>query len=143
MVSINCASCAHENAFAQPHPYHAGFGNQGFLYNDAGNRTLFWSSFDPDYESIVGSIHPWALIPQQQSDLERALANSPSDERWRFSNHARCLKCTAPISGPITETIYFLIYPGSIDADRHGLELALRLSRSRNGGGGRTRTYEG
>lgn len=44
MVTIDCSSCGHKNDFEQPSPFHAGFGNQGFLYNDAGNLTLACSS---------------------------------------------------------------------------------------------------
>ena len=54
MVIITCASCGHENGFARPYPFHAGFSNQGFLYNDDGNLTLVWSSFEPAYEAWVG-----------------------------------------------------------------------------------------
>ena len=135
MVTINCASCRHENDFEQPYPFHAGFGNQGFLYNDAGNLTLVWSSFDPAYEAIVGRLHPWTLTTEQQALLESTLREAPSGGRWRFANPARCLKCANPISGPITETIYYLQYPGSVDTDSNPGERRLKefLSPPRNG----------
>jgi len=117
MVTINCRSCGHKNDFEQPYPFHAGFGNQGFLYNDTGNLTLVWSSFDPAYEAIVGKWHPWTLTTDQQALLESALCEPPSGGRWRFANPARCRKCVNPISGPITETIYYLRYSGSVDTD--------------------------
>lgn len=117
MVAINCSSCGYKNDFEQPFPFHAGFGNQGFLYNDAGNLTLVWSSFDPAYEAIVGKWHPWTLTTEQRSLLESALPEAPSGGRWRFANPARCQKCASPISGPITETIHYLRYPGSVDTD--------------------------
>jgi len=50
---IKYNSCGYENGFVQPYPYHAGFGNQGFLYNDAGNMTLVWSIYDRDYADLV------------------------------------------------------------------------------------------
>ena len=117
MVTVNCPSCEHKNEFEQPHPFHAGFGNQGFLYNDAGNLTLVWCSFDPAYKAIVGEWHPWTLTTEQQTLLEDALLDAPSGGRWRFANPARCPKCMNPISGPITKTIYYFRYPGSVDTD--------------------------
>jgi len=117
MVTINCPSCRHKNDFEQPYPFHAGFGNQGFLYNDAGTLTLVWSSFDPAYEAIVGKRHPWTLSSEQQALLERVLCEAPFGGWWRFANPARCFKCASPISGPITETIYYLRYSGSVDTD--------------------------
>jgi hypothetical protein len=91
--------------FEQPYRYHAGFGNEGFLYNDAGNLTLAWSSFGPAYEAIVGKWHPWTLTTEQQALLESMLHEAPAGGTWRFANPARCLKCASPISGPITKTI--------------------------------------
>jgi hypothetical protein len=126
MVTITCASCGHPNHFEQPYPFHAGFGNQGFLYNDAGNLTLVWSSFDPAYEAIVGKLHPWSLTMEQRALLEGALRDAPTGGRWRFVNPARCLKCANAISGPITETIYYLRFPGSVDADSESEEPRLK-----------------
>jgi hypothetical protein len=125
MITVSCPLCGHHNEFDQPYMIHAGFGDQGFLYNDAGNLTLTWSSFDPAYEAIVGEHHPWALSAEQQALLEAALFEAPSGGRWRFANHARCLKCKGPISGPITETIYYLRYPGSFDTDNNPGEYRL------------------
>lgn len=118
MLTIKCKVCGHENAFDQPYAYHAGFGNEGFLYNNAGNLTLVWSSFDPAYEATVGQRkHPWTLTADDQTLFELALSPAPSGGRWRFANPARCANCASPISGPITETIYYLRYPGSIITD--------------------------
>lgn len=117
MVTISCTSCGHGNEFDQPYPYHAGFGNQGFLYNDEGNLTLVWSSFDPAYEAVVGKKHPWALAAEERVTFEDALRPAPAGGAWQFANPARCLKCSRAISGPITETIYHLIYPNSVVTD--------------------------
>ena len=115
-VVIECTKCGHKNVFGQPHPYHAGFGNQGFLYNEKGNRTLIWSSFDPDYERIVGHCHPWMLTTEQQERLEQTLL--PDDGgRWLFVNPARCESCQATISEPMIKNIYYLEYNGSINLD--------------------------
>jgi len=117
---VTCPKCGHENVFNQPYKYHAGFGNQGFLYNDAGNCTLTWGSYDPDYIAIVGQVHPWTLGPKSQRKLEAALKPSPKGDRWLFSNPARCLKCSHPISQPITGDIYYLEYAGSVDVEPTG-----------------------
>ena len=114
MVTIKCASCGHENGFVQPYRIHAGFSSQGFLYNDDGNLTLVWSSFDPAYEAVVGKKHPWVLTTEEQAIFEDALCPAPSGGRWKFVNSARCVACASPIGGPITQTIHYLLYPGSI-----------------------------
>lgn len=116
-MNIRCDTCGWENVFEQPFPYHAGFGNQGFLYNDDGNLTLVWSSFDSCYEAIVGQKHPWTLTPEDRAALESALLPAPSGGRWRFRNPARCKQCGEAISEPITRTIYYLVYADSIITD--------------------------
>ena len=117
-VVATCAKCGFGNVFNQLYPYHAGFGNQGFLYNEKGNRTLIWSSFDHDYERVVGNNHPWMLGPESRKKLEDALQPDPNGGgRWLFSNPARCLKCGDPMSEPIGSNIYYLEYDGSINLD--------------------------
>lgn len=129
MITVKCTSCGHENGFAQPYQIHAGFSDQGFLYNDDGNLTLTWSSFDPAYEAIVGKKHPWALTTDEQAKFEDALYPAPFGGRWKFINSARCVACASPISGPITKTIYYLRYPGSIATDLGPMEGGLEKFR--------------
>ena len=130
MLTLTCKACGETNAFDQPYPYHAGFGHQGFLYNDAGTLTLVWSSFDPTYESIVGEKHPWMLSSAEQRSLEEALMPSPGDDNWRFSNPPRCMVCRQPIGESITTGIHYYVYRGSVltetaDGGR-GLEACVR-----------------
>ena len=115
-VILSCSDCQHENEFIQPFLYHAGFGNQGFLYDDAGTCTLVWSTYDPAYEALVGANHPWSLTREQQILLEASLKPAPGGSSWRFSNPPRCVACAAPIGDPIGSSIHFLKYPGSVDA---------------------------
>jgi hypothetical protein len=115
---IRCNSCCHGNGFDQPYRIHAGILSEGFLYNECGNLTLVWSSADPAYETIVGKSRPWMLTREQRASLEAVLRPAPHGGRWRFSNPARCTSCGEAISGPITETIYCLIYPGSVNTHR-------------------------
>jgi hypothetical protein len=104
--------------FNQPHAIHAGFSNQGFLYNEAGRLTLIWSSFDPAYERLVGQVHPWMLDADQRARVEQALLPSPHGDRWLFANRPRCAACGGPIGKSILNDIYYLIYPGSINTDQ-------------------------
>ena len=116
-MTIKCGSCGAPNEFAQPHPYHAGFGNTGFLYDDSGHLVLTWSSFDPTYERLVGKVHPWALSAEQRRLLESRLQAAPSGGRWRFVNPARCIACNEPISGSILSTIHYVVPDGSVILD--------------------------
>ena len=125
---VSCSHCGFVNVFNQPYAYHAGFGDQGFLYNESGNCTLTWSAFDPDYEAIVDKKNPWMLTAADRQLLEDSLQSAPDGGRWLFRNPARCMKCGHPISGPITDTIYYLRYDSSVDADisNGGLKVALK-----------------
>ena len=115
---VECRVCGHANEFNQPYAYHAGFGNQGFLYNDVGNLTLVWSSFDPAYEKIVGQRHPWALTPELEAAIEQSLLPAPTGGSWRFVNPPRCVSCGEPIGEPMSQSnIYYLVYPGSLVLD--------------------------
>jgi hypothetical protein len=132
---ITCRACGTANEFEQPYAYHAGFANQGFLYNDDGDLTLVWSSFDPAYEAVVGPHHPWALTDAQRETFEKQLSPAPRGGRWRFANPPRCTRCRESIGSPIRgSNIYYLVYPGSINTDSVDPEhvpLAELLSKSK------------
>ncbi len=117
---VRCPHCDYDNIFNQPYAYHAGFGDQGFLYNESGTCTLIWSAFDPDFEGVVGRKTPWSLSPEERKKLEDSLISSPDGTRWLFENPARCMKCGHSISKPITGAIYYLEYDGSVDLDLQG-----------------------
>jgi hypothetical protein len=117
MLKETCKHCGRDLQFDQPYPIHAGFSSQGFLYNDDGNITLVWDSYDPDYKSIVGDAHPWKLDPEQREKFENSLWPAPSGGCWRFRNPIRCLHCHEPFSGPITETIYYYRYKDCIETE--------------------------
>ena len=126
---VKCNSCGYENEFAQPYPYHAGFGNQGFLYNEAGNLTLVWSLYDPDYETLVGFRDALHLTVEDRSAIESSLLPAPFGGRFRFENPARCKQCGFEIGGPMLRTVSYLVFDGSVvtDAapDAMGFKLAL------------------
>jgi hypothetical protein len=103
---VPCGGCGLRTEFQQDYAYHAGFGNTGFLYNDTGNLTLTWSSYDPAYTEIVGQRHPWTLTEKQQQTLENRLKPAPSGGLWRFKNPARCKFCGESIMAPMKKSIY-------------------------------------
>src|SRR5688572_30028089 len=99
-LTVKCKGCGRDNVFDQPYAYHAGFSDQGFLYDDAGTLTLVWSMFDPVFEEMFPERVPWTLVESDRRRFEERLRPAPSGGRWRFINPARCLHCAEPISGP-------------------------------------------
>ena len=114
---VNCGACGNANVFNQPYAYHAGFSDQGFLYNDDGHLTLVWSCFDPAFEAVVGRQNAWALGPDDQHRFEGALIPAPSGGRWRFSNPPRCLRCSGWIGRPMGSNVMYLVYDGIVITD--------------------------
>ena len=138
-TTVICHACKHTNVFNQPYPYHAGFGDQGFLYNDKGDLTLVWSAFDPSYENIVGKKNPWVLSDKDKQKLENALLPAPHGGAWKFSNPPRCTECGNPIGSPIEGNIYYFEYDGSVVVDcptkkDKSLESQLRTDPSTSSG---------
>jgi hypothetical protein len=113
-LSLKCKRCSKETVFDQPYPYHAGFADQGFLYNDAGTLTLVWSTLDPVLEIYFPGQAAWVLNPLNRRRFEKMLPPSPVGGRWRFRNPARCIHCGKQISKPMLRSVHYLIFPGSI-----------------------------
>ncbi len=113
--SLKCATCGYKNVFSQPYPYHAGFSDAGFLYNEQGNATLIWCLYDPYFEKHF----KMALWPVRDfataKKMEDALPLSPRGDRWSFSAPARCATCHSPIAPPMTEGVNYLVYPDNVD----------------------------
>ena len=113
-IAIRCKRCGASHVFAQPYPYHAGFSSVGFLYSDDGVRTLVWGVWDKLFQAVAGGCAPWMLETTLQRRLERVLQAVPGGP-WRFENPARCPNCKRALSGPITNTIYYLDYGEGFD----------------------------
>jgi hypothetical protein len=113
-LSLICKHCEKEVIFDQPYIYHAGFADQGFLYNDAGTLTLVWGSLDPLFDTTFPGQTAWALSSRNRRQFEKMLPSAPVGGRWRFRNPARCTHCGKPISSPMLRSVHYLIYPGSI-----------------------------
>ena len=125
---INCHRCRRDNVFDQPHLYHSGFSDQGFMYSDSGHCTLVWSDYDPVIKQFFPPGSRFSEDSTLRERFEQALRPAPDGGRWRFSNPARCLHCSGPISGTLLQQIYYLVYPDSIITDQDNrLDLASQL----------------
>ena len=127
LLIVQCPSCGADNEFPQPYAYHAGFGDSVFLYNEAGNRTLVWGTYDPAYEALLApEADAWRPPPEVRTTLEARLPDSPEGDRWGFEYPARCTSCRALLRQPmVSGEIYYLEYPGSIILGRAGLPSTL------------------
>jgi hypothetical protein len=65
--SDRCSACHREVGVER---FHAGFGDQGFIYCDRDSTILTWDSLDPSWTSLVGEVHPWMLSPEQKVEVE-------------------------------------------------------------------------
>ncbi len=111
---VACSRCAARIPFDVPTIDDARLQNLGFLYNDAGTSTLVWAATDPSYRSMFGDRKPWELSAEQQAAFEARLKSARAGGEWRFANPARCPKCGAPISPPVTDSDLCLVYSGSV-----------------------------
>jgi hypothetical protein len=102
--------------------YHAGFSDLGFLYCDKDTTVLTFSSYDPQYQEIVGRIHPWVLAwDGKMGELRRVesrLRKCPCGGSFSFLNPLRCPVCRGAFSGPISDDIYFVILGKRIDGEK-------------------------
>ena len=119
-TTVKCKECGRDNVFDQPYPYHAGFSDMGFLYSDSGHFTLTWNDYDPVIRRFFPEGSRWDRDVELRHRFEQALHPAPDGGRWRAENPARCMYCSAPISGSMLQTIYFLNYPGSVHTQEPG-----------------------
>jgi hypothetical protein len=125
-LTVKCKECGRANIFGQPHAYHAGFSDQGFLYSDSGHFTLTWSDHDPVISRFFPPGSRWDRDKDLRRRFEDALKPAPDGGRWRAENPARCIHCSAPISGSMLQTTYYLLYPGSIVTQEPNWAMRLR-----------------
>lgn len=135
MIKLTCEKCKTVYDIDQPHPYHAGFSELGFLYCNKCPNVLIWNIFDPIYAEITEKkvfrghfpkvetfefIPPWELEPEDHKSVENALKPCPCGGQFKFENKLLCLKCQHPLAGSILDTIYYYklgkeIYGGKTD----------------------------
>jgi hypothetical protein len=98
--------------------YHAGFGDQGYLYCDSDETVLTWSSYDPIYRQLVPGTHPWMLDASGKKTVEEALKPCPHGGRFAFANPPRCPHCNEDISGVVPGDIYFVVTGRWVDGEK-------------------------
>lgn len=102
--------------------YHAGFSDLGFLYCDKDTTVLTFSSYDTQYQEIVGRIHPWVLAWDGRMDelrrVESKLRKCPCGGSFSFRNPLRCPVCGKAFSRPMSDDIFFVILDKRIDGDK-------------------------
>ena len=117
-MDLQCGHCGHTLRLPQPHPYHAGFGNQGFLYCDSDPTIVTFSSFDPLYRRLVGEVHPWMLAAPQRQRVEEALLPCPCGGRFSFQAEPRCSSCGTSLRSALPGDIYYVILDRRVDGER-------------------------
>jgi hypothetical protein len=120
-MDINCPKCHQTFSVKQNWPYHAGFGNTGFLYCDACPNLVLFSSFDPHYVEIVGKVHPWTLNFYQKWKIERQLKSCACGGRFRFAATPRCPLCNEPIPSILPDSIHFIETGKRLDSDKEAI----------------------
>jgi hypothetical protein len=113
-MEVPCSGCGTRIPFDPPTTDDVRLQNLAFLYNDAGTATLVWATTDPAYRSMFGDQKPWELSGEQQVAFEARLKPAPTGGQWRFANPARCPRCGAAISPPMTQCDLCLVYRDSL-----------------------------
>jgi hypothetical protein len=113
-----CPHCERELEYER---YHAGFGDQGYLYCDQDATVVTWNSYDPTYSGLVGDTHPWMLDDQQKSRVERSVIACPSGGAFRFSANPRCPYCMGELPELKKDPIFFVITGARIDGERQSI----------------------
>ncbi len=116
-MDIRCPECHRTFTVAQKYPYHAGFGNVGFLYCEACPNLVVFSSFDRRYTTMVGEVHPWMLNSFKKRRVERELKRCPCGGRFRFAAKPRCPLCNKPIPSILRDSIHFIETGKRFDAE--------------------------
>lgn len=117
-MNIECPNCRKRVELNQPHFYHAGRSNQGFLYCDRDSTILVFSSFDPRYVRIAGDVHPWMLGHDQMAEVEEHLIKCPCGGSFAFSNPPRCPHCGGSLIRALPSRMHYVIAGRLIDGDR-------------------------
>lgn len=127
-MEIKCSDCGKTAKIVQEYPYHAGFGNQGFLYCDTCPAILEFDSYNPKYRAIVGDKHPWSLNSEEKKRVEDALKPCDDGGRFRFDALPRCPACNALLPDLLKDNVHFVEIGKVIDADK---DLSVWLSGSK------------
>jgi hypothetical protein len=114
-ASIECTGCGRKLAYQR---FHAGFGDEGFMYGTGASVVLTWSTYDPSYRRIVGDVHPWMLSTEQRYAVERALRDGLDGEPFGFDNQPVCPHCETALPSLFDPSrAYFVILDRRVDGD--------------------------
>ena len=129
-MTLTCPGCHKVLRLRQPYPYHAGFGEEGFLYCDRDATVLTFSEFDRGFQRIIPNKVPWGLTPEDRSRVEQSLKSCPCGGRFLFKNSAKCPHCGTVLRRGITKDIYYIVLGKSLKASRNKLWKSLASSGS-------------
>lgn len=108
-----CPHCCREFEYAR---YHAGFGNQGYMYCDQDETVLTWDTYVDPYSKLT-SKHPWMLDSADQSRVEAALKPCPYGGSFAFANPSLCPFCHESIAFLVPSKEYFIVAGRRVEAD--------------------------
>lgn len=101
-LKARCKSCGAEIPVAEA--YHAGKGDEFFLYCDNDTTVLTFSWYDATYERLIGKgtvgPNPFDLTEEQQKKVENHLVRCPCGGRFLFRNPLKCPSCSGVFSDP-------------------------------------------
>ena len=126
MGKFRCMTCGVEIEGTGKYPYHAGFGDVGFLYCDRDTTVLMFSMYDPFYTKLFEDLGqeaecPWTYAEEGNTEalnlIERNLIGCPCGGQFSFDNHLRCPKCAGVFSEPLSKTIYFIVLDKLLDGN--------------------------
>lgn len=118
-MNLKCPRCFKTIHLKQKYPYHAGFSDQGFLYCNLCPNILLFSSYDPEFEKLVGKTKiPWSLSLEEKRKIESQLRPCPCGGRFRFDAYPRCPHCNKNVQSLLPDNIHFIEFGKVIDADK-------------------------
>ncbi|MEQ1527561.1 MAG: hypothetical protein ABL911_12560 [Gallionella sp.] len=117
-MKINCPACGQITTIAQEYQYHAGFGNQGFLYCDSCPTIIEFGSYNSKYTSIVNGKHTWSLDSEEMQCVEAGLKPCPCGGHFRFNALPRCPACNEPLPNLLQDKFHFVEVGRVVDADK-------------------------
>lgn len=110
-----CPSCGRPVEYER---FHAGFGDQGFIYGSNDATVLTWSAYDPNYLALVDAL-PWILSAEQQHAVEAEIASDIPGAPFRFDNPPRCPHCQHALLELADDSrAYFVVTGHRIDGER-------------------------
>jgi len=113
-----CKFCQHKINTAYPNVIHTGLNNTGFMYCNNCPNVLVWSTFDVNYEMLVGKKHPWALNEIEKRKIESNVISCECNGRFTFNAKPRCPNCNNEIPEIQPDSINFIVLKKRIDSDQ-------------------------